>query len=91
MSRRWSVTGSGLNTKRGKVYEYATSTDFHATFRPTGTRWGDGAPKRIGILAKNGGNKDAPELDAAFEFFELRSISSEGRATPGRTDTESLG
>jgi regulation of enolase protein 1 (concanavalin A-like superfamily) len=61
-------------TKRGKVYEYATSTD-GATFRAQGTvEWGDGAPKRIGILAKNGGNKDAPEVDAAFEFFELRSI-----------------
>ena len=29
--------------------------------------------KRIGILAKNGGNKDASELDAAFEFFEFRA------------------
>ena len=28
---------------------------------------------RIGILAKNGGNKEASELDANFEFFELHA------------------
>jgi hypothetical protein len=35
--------------------------------------WGDGHPKRIGLLAKNGGNKEAPEVDAAFEYFELKA------------------
>jgi hypothetical protein len=35
--------------------------------------WGDGSPKHIGMLAKNGGNKDAGELDVAFEFFEFRA------------------
>jgi hypothetical protein len=34
---------------------------------------GDGSPKRIGLVAKNGGNKDAGEMDANFEFFELKS------------------
>ena len=37
-------------------------------------QWGTGAPKQVGILAKNGGNKDSPEIDAAFEFFELRAL-----------------
>ncbi len=59
--------------KRGNRYEYATSAD-GKTFQSYGeVEWGDGSPKRIGILAKNGGNKDASELDANFEFFELRS------------------
>jgi hypothetical protein len=34
---------------------------------------GDGHPKRIGLLAKNGGNKEAPEVDAAFEYFERKA------------------
>ena len=44
--------------------------------------WGDGSPKHIGILAKNGGNKEASELDANFEFFELRAPAPE-RTVPG--------
>jgi regulation of enolase protein 1 (concanavalin A-like superfamily) len=63
-------------TKRGDRYEYAASTDGDH-FRVHGSvAWGDGAPKRIGLLAKNGGNKDATEQDAAFEFFELGSSVS---------------
>ncbi len=59
--------------KRGSRYEYTISAD-GKTFKSYGeVEWGDGSPKRIGILAKNGGNKDATELDANFEFFELRS------------------
>ncbi len=60
-------------TKRGNRYEFATSTD-GKTFPVHGeVEWGDGSPKQVGILAKNGGNKDASELDAAFEFFDLRA------------------
>ncbi len=64
-------------TKRGDRYEYATSLD-GKEFRVHGeVAWGgDASPKRIGLLAKNGGNKDAPEADASFEFFELRSPAS---------------
>ena len=68
-------------TKRGSRYEYATSTD-GKTFSVHGeVEWGDGSPKQIGILAKNGGNKDASELDAAFEFFDLRALSPGDRGT----------
>jgi regulation of enolase protein 1 (concanavalin A-like superfamily) len=60
-------------TKRGKSYEYATSTD-GKQFTIHGTKeWGDGAPKKLGILAKNGGPDGVPEVDACFDFFELRS------------------
>ncbi len=59
--------------KRGNQYEHAFSTDGKA-FKVVGIRqWDDGAPKRIGLIAKNGGNKEADELDAQFEFFELRA------------------
>ncbi len=60
-------------TKRGNKYDYSFSTD-GKEFKFCGARnWGDGSPKKMGLLAKNGGNKDAAEVDASFEFFELRS------------------
>ena len=60
-------------TKRGNRYEYAFSTDGKSYTVSGEVVWGDGSPKQIGMLAKNGGNKDAGELDAAFDFFELRA------------------
>ncbi|MBI1900868.1 MAG: DUF1349 domain-containing protein [Planctomycetia bacterium] len=59
-------------TKRGAKYEYAFSKD-GKEFKVCGEKEWGGAPKMIGLLAKNGGNKAAPEIDATFEFFELRS------------------
>jgi regulation of enolase protein 1 (concanavalin A-like superfamily) len=60
-------------TKRGKSYEYATSTDGKTYVMRGEQEWGDGAPKLLGILAKNGGPEGVPEIDAPFSFFELRS------------------
>ncbi len=72
-------------TKRGNTYEYSFSTDGN-TFTVRGEReWSDGGPKRLGLLAKNGGSGDpnAGELDARFEFFELRSpIPAEAQPEP---------
>jgi hypothetical protein len=60
-------------TKRGTSWEYATSSD-GKEFTVHGERdWGDGAPKKLGFLAKNGGPEGVTEIDAHFEFFELRS------------------
>ena len=66
-------------TKRGDKYEYSWSRDGDKWVVGGERTWGNGAPKRIGLLAKNGGHKDAPEADAAFEFFELRAVPAAGR------------
>ena len=66
-------------TKRGDKYEYAWSKDGDKWVVGGERTWGNGEPKRIGLLAKNGGHKDAPEADAAFEFFELRVLPAAGR------------
>lgn len=61
--------------KRGKEYEFSASPDgkeFVITGKMT---WGDGAPKMVGVYAKNGGRGEVPEIDAAFDFFELRSLA----------------
>jgi len=61
--------------KRGHFYERSYSTDGEE-FIPVGEReWGGDAPKWVGILAKNGSNADASEIDAAFDFFEARSLT----------------
>jgi regulation of enolase protein 1 (concanavalin A-like superfamily) len=60
-------------TKHGKSYEYATSTD-GKSFNVHGVQeWGDGAPKMLGLVAKNGGPAGVPEVEVSFDFFELRS------------------
>jgi uncharacterized protein (TIGR03067 family) len=66
-------------TTRGGFHEYATSTDGE-TFSVHGELpWGDGAPKSIGLMATNGGSETASEIDACFDFFELRSLTAEER------------
>jgi regulation of enolase protein 1 (concanavalin A-like superfamily) len=59
-------------TKTGKQYTYWWSADGGQWTKAGEKTWGDGQPKRVGLIAKNGGNKDAKELDVEFEFFELR-------------------
>jgi regulation of enolase protein 1 (concanavalin A-like superfamily) len=73
-------TESGLKkfwlrlTKRGDRFEYAWSKDGKEWVAAGERAWGSGAPKKVGLIAKNGGNKEAAEIDAAFEFFELRAV-----------------
>jgi uncharacterized protein (TIGR03067 family) len=61
--------------KRGNTYERSYSTDGEE-FIPVGEReWGGDAPKWVGILAKNGSARRASEIDAVFDFFEVRSLT----------------
>jgi hypothetical protein len=53
-------------------YEFASSTDGNAYTVHGEQTWGSGEPKFLGLIAKNGG-RQAAELDAQFEFFELRT------------------
>jgi len=62
-------------TTRGSHHEYATSTDGE-TFTVHGELpWSDGSPKQIGLMATNGSNAEAEEMDAQFDSFELRSLT----------------
>jgi len=59
-------------TKRGNRYRYSSSTD-GKSFRVHGDLpWGDGAPKWIGLMAENAAVSGVPEIDASFDFFEIR-------------------
>ncbi|MDP2897088.1 MAG: protein kinase [bacterium] len=72
--------------KRGNRYTCYTSLDGD-TFLPmtpliwdlTGvfqgcTVWGDGSVRRVGVFANNGSRPTTPEIDASFDFFEVRSL-----------------
>lgn len=60
--------------KRGGKYSASTSTD-GKTFQVLEERvWSVDGPTKIGLVSKNGGGlQDAQELDAHFDFFELKS------------------
>jgi regulation of enolase protein 1 (concanavalin A-like superfamily) len=60
-------------TRRGDQYEYAASKDGKKFMVYGAQPWGEGPPKKIGLLAKNGGLAGVPEIDARFDFFELRA------------------
>ena len=45
-----------------------------------GVTWGDGTVRHVGLFANHGGNTEAPEVEAAFHFFELKSL-------PGKEET----
>ena len=69
-------------TARGACYEYATSTDGE-TFTAHGELpWGDGHPKQVGLLAKNGGTEAPSDIDACFDSFEVRSLTEAERNEP---------
>jgi regulation of enolase protein 1 (concanavalin A-like superfamily) len=69
-------------TKRGKLYRYAYSTDGE-NYAVVGEKpWGNGAPKWVGIYAKNGGNPRAADIDAQFDFFEIRSLTDAEKNDP---------
>jgi regulation of enolase protein 1 (concanavalin A-like superfamily) len=66
-------------TKRKNSYEYSSSTD-GKKFEVHGEKeWAEKSPLQIGILAKNGGIADVPEVDVCFERFELRSLPAKNQ------------
>lgn len=77
-------------TARGSYHEYATSTD-GKTFTVHGELpWGDGSPKRIGLMATNGSNPEAEEIEAQFDSFEIRSLTAEEKNEPRYAERKRL-
>jgi uncharacterized protein (TIGR03067 family) len=77
-------------TKRGSYYNFSSSTD-GKSYRAHGELpWGDGAPKHVGLVAKNGGSSEAPEIDASFDLFEVRSLTPEEENDPLHLERQKL-
>lgn len=83
-------------TKRGNRYTFFTSLDGMTFIRQAlltednsrlvgdAVSWGDGSVRRVGIFAKNDTGSAAPEVDASFDFFEVRAVP--GKALAKATD-----
>ncbi len=73
--------------KKGSRYVAAASEDGE-DFRVIGEEtWGDGRPAKVGLIAKNGAPRRAPQLDASFDFFSI--ASSDARQSLNLRDAES--
>ena len=67
--------------KRGRAYESSFSLDGKDYTVIAERVWGDGSPQKIGLAAMNEDGTSAP-LDAAFDFFEVRSLTDEEKNDP---------
>ena len=63
--------------KHRNFYTVSTSLDGQSFVSRQTRAWGDGTVQRIGLVAKNGSNTAAPEVDAAFGFFVVRALPAE--------------
>ena len=77
-------------TKRGKLYQYAYSINGEDYTVVGENPWGNGAPHQVGIFAKNGGNPQAAEIDARFDFFEVRSLTDAEKNDPLHLERQKL-
>ena len=76
--------------KRGKSYEHLYSYDGRQYTAVGEKTWGSGTPKWVGILAKNGGNPEADDIAACFDFFELRRLTAAEKNDPLHLDVQRL-
>lgn len=76
-------------TKRGDAYESACSTDGREYSVITECVWGNGTPRQIGLAAMNRHETSDP-LDAAFDFFEVRSLTPAEMNDPTHTERQKL-
>lgn len=51
-------------------------------------KWGDGTVKRVGIFANNGSSTDAPQIDASFDFFEVKGLPARGNKVPAEREAK---
>ncbi len=85
MTSRWINAPAHLEeiylriTKRGSGYTFWTSLDGKSFHRRGRFKWGDGRVKWVGLLAINGmpPRATALEVDASFDFFEVRAVPAE--------------
>ncbi len=68
-------------TRRGAHYELACSADGEVFLPIIEYTW-TGEARQVGLLAKNGGDPRAHEIDARFDSFELRALTEQERQQP---------
>lgn len=63
-------------TKRGKRFTFSKSLDGEAFDDVRAIEWTGPELERIGLVAQNGPNPDAPEVDVLFDFIEVVGIGA---------------
>lgn len=66
--------------KRGNVFQCLASEDGKSWTTYFDIPWGDGSLKKVGLVAKNGPVEG--DMEAQFDFFELRQLTDEEQADP---------
>lgn len=66
--------------KRDDIYQCLASIDGEKWTTYAAMPWGDGSPKKVGLVAKNGPREG--DLEAQFDFFELRKPTDAELADP---------
>jgi hypothetical protein len=66
--------------KRGNVFQCLASQDGRTWTTYAAIPWGDGSLKKVGLVAKNGPREG--DLEAQFDFFELRKPTEAELADP---------
>lgn len=75
--------------KRGNAYESAYSTDGKTYTAISERVWGNGAPKKVGLAVMNE-NATREQMDAAFDFFEVRPLTAEEKNDPAYLERKKL-
>lgn len=73
--------------KTGNRYVAAASRDGEQFWVIGEEFWGNGRPAKLGLIAKNGAPRRAPQLDASFDFFAI--ASDDARHSSDLRDAES--
>ena len=66
--------------KRGNIFQCLASEDGESWTTYFAMPWGDGSLKKVGLVAKNGPRQG--DLEAQFDFFELRKLTEAEVADP---------
>ncbi|NQU21752.1 MAG: DUF1349 domain-containing protein [Candidatus Nealsonbacteria bacterium] len=71
--------------RRGNLYEVSSSNDGKNFTAGADINW-EVSPAQVGILAKNGYERQASEVDAHFDSFEFRALTVEDREDPAQLE-----
>lgn len=73
--------------KRGNAYEASYSFDGEKYKLINEHVWGDGTPRRIGLVNMNENGSSEP-IDAVFDFIEVRALTAEERDDPAHHERQ---
>ncbi len=77
-------------TARGNHFEFASSSDGKKFQSHGELPWGTEPPPRVGLMATNGSREEAADIDACFDFFEIRALTPAEKRQPAFVERRAL-